>query len=99
MSAPLTIEEFRRALGQFATGVTVITVAAASGVPHGMTANAVASVSLEPRLVLVCIDERALTLPLMQAKRQFGINVLREEQKSWSELFARPQRDEDAEKR
>ncbi|MGH9805003.1 MAG: flavin reductase, partial [Candidatus Acidiferrales bacterium] len=49
-------EDFRKALGGFATGVTVITVARAAGAVHGMTANAFCSVSLEPPLVLVCVD-------------------------------------------
>ncbi|HKS75307.1 MAG TPA: flavin reductase family protein, partial [Terriglobales bacterium] len=55
-----TQAEFRKAMGCFATGVTVITVDY-EGEVHGMTANAFTSVSLEPMLVLVCVDHRAKT--------------------------------------
>jgi flavin reductase (DIM6/NTAB) family NADH-FMN oxidoreductase RutF len=53
-----------------------------------MTANSFTSVSLEPPLVSVCVAERALLLPLLQEKRGFGINVLKEEQQKLSEFFA-----------
>ncbi len=98
-SASLTKADFRRALGQFATGVTVLTVEREPGKAHGMTANAVASVSLEPLLVLVCIDQRARALPLVHERRRFGISVLTEEHKSWSEYFAGPEEDGEAERR
>ncbi len=97
--APLTKADFRRACGQFATGVTVLTVESGPGKVHGMTANAVASVSLEPLLVLVCIDQKARALPLVQEKKRFGISVLKEEQKAWSEYFAGTEEDEEAERR
>lgn len=80
--------EFRRALGAFATGVTVVTVDQ-DGEVHGMTANAFTSVSLEPLLVLVCVDHRARTHAHLQAKKRFGINVLAENQKAISEYYAR----------
>jgi flavin reductase (DIM6/NTAB) family NADH-FMN oxidoreductase RutF len=98
-SAPLTKADFRRACGQFATGVTVLTVERAPARVHGMTANSVTSVSLEPLLVLVCIDQKARALPLVQAKRRFGISVLKEEQKAWSEYFAQPDQDDEMERR
>src|SRR5438105_4456859 len=78
-SAPLTSLDFRRALGQFATGVTVVTVESVPGRIHGMTANSFTSVSLDPPLISVCVDQRAHLLPLLQEKRVFGINVLKEE--------------------
>ncbi len=96
-SAPLTSLDFRRALGQFATGVTVVTVENAPRRVHGMTANSFTSVSLEPPLISVCVDQRAHLLPLLQAKRVFGINVLKEDQQGISEFFARvdqPDREE-----
>jgi flavin reductase (DIM6/NTAB) family NADH-FMN oxidoreductase RutF len=96
-SAALTKADFRRACGQFATGVAVLTVERHPGRVHGMTANSVTSVSLEPLLVLVCIDQKARALPLVQTKRRFGISVLKEEQKAWSEYFARPDEDEETE--
>ncbi len=68
-SASLTSLDFRRALGQFATGVTVVTVESAPGRVHGMTANSFTSVSLEPPLISVCVAERAHLLPLLKEKR------------------------------
>jgi flavin reductase (DIM6/NTAB) family NADH-FMN oxidoreductase RutF len=87
-SAPLTSLDFRRALGQFATGVTVVTVESAPGRVHGMTANSFMSVSLEPPLISVCVAEGAHLLPLLKEKRVFGINVLKEQQQHLSEFFA-----------
>jgi flavin reductase (DIM6/NTAB) family NADH-FMN oxidoreductase RutF len=81
-------EEFRRALGGFATGVTVITVARGADQVHGMTANAFCSVSLEPPLVLVCVDHASDTHPLLLAAPRFGVNVLREDQREVARFFA-----------
>jgi len=85
-------EQFRRALGLFATGVTVVTVDD-NGVVQGMTANAFTSVSLDPLLVLVCVDRKARTHAHLHARKRFGINVLSEEQKAISEHYAQPERD------
>jgi flavin reductase (DIM6/NTAB) family NADH-FMN oxidoreductase RutF len=89
-TGPTTVSQadFRRALGAFATGVTVITVDE-DGEVHGMTANAFTSVSLEPLLVLVCVDHRARTHAHLHAKKRFGINVLAENQRAISEYYAR----------
>jgi flavin reductase (DIM6/NTAB) family NADH-FMN oxidoreductase RutF len=87
----LTASEFRRAMGTFATGVTIVTVDLEGGV-HGMTANAFASVSLDPMLVLVCVDHTTRTHAHLHAKKRFGINVLREDQRAISEYYARPER-------
>lgn len=89
-SAPLTSLDFRRALAQFATGVTVVTVESGPRRVHGMTANSFTSVSLNPPLVSVCVDHHAHLLPLLKEKRVFGINVLKEDQQLLSEFFARP---------
>ena len=67
--------EFRKALGCFATGITVITLDY-EGEVQGMTANAFTSVSLDPMLVLVCVDRRARTHAHLHAKKRFGVNVL-----------------------
>jgi flavin reductase (DIM6/NTAB) family NADH-FMN oxidoreductase RutF len=83
--------EFRRAMGCFATGVTIVTVDL-DGEVHGMTANAFASVSLDPMLVLVCVDHTTRTHAHLHAKKRFGINVLCEEQRAISEYYARPER-------
>jgi len=84
--------EFRKAMGQFATGVTIIAVDL-EGEVHGMTANAFASVSLDPPLVLVCVDHATRTHAHLHAKKRFGINVLREDQRAISEYYARAERD------
>jgi len=84
----VTPADFRKALGCFATGVTVITVDH-GGEVHGMTANAFTSVSLDPLLVLVCVDLRARTHEHLRAKKRFGINVLAENQKAISEYYAK----------
>jgi flavin reductase (DIM6/NTAB) family NADH-FMN oxidoreductase RutF len=76
-------------MGCFATGVTIITVDYEGDV-HGMTANAFASVSLDPQLVLVCVDQRAQTHAHLHAKKRFGVNVLAENQRAVSEYYALP---------
>ncbi len=78
-------------MGSFATGVTIITVDL-DGEVHGMTANAFASVSLDPLLVLVCVDHSTRTHAHLHAKKRFGINVLCEDQRAISEYYARPER-------
>jgi flavin reductase (DIM6/NTAB) family NADH-FMN oxidoreductase RutF len=90
----LKASEFRKAMASFATGVTIITVDLAGKV-HGMTANAFASVSLDPLLVLVCVGRKARTHAHLQAKKRFGINVLGEDQRRISEYYARPDRTDD----
>ena len=85
-------EEFRQAMGCFATGVTVITVDY-EGEIQGMTANAFTSVSLDPLLVLVCVDPQARTHAHLHARKRFGINVLSDQQRAISEHYARPDRD------
>jgi flavin reductase (DIM6/NTAB) family NADH-FMN oxidoreductase RutF len=84
----LSSTEFRRAMGCFATGVTIITVDL-EGEVQGMTANAFASVSLAPPLVLVCVDHSASTHAHLHAKKRFGINILAESQRVISEYYAR----------
>ena len=83
--------EFRKAMGAFATGVTIITVDLDDEV-HGMTANAFTSVSLDPMLVLVCVDHSTRTHAHLHAKKRFGINVLCADQMAISEYYARPER-------
>jgi flavin reductase (DIM6/NTAB) family NADH-FMN oxidoreductase RutF len=95
----LTAREFRNALGQFATGVTVVTVEREPGSVFGMTANAFTSVSLNPMLILVCVEERAKILPHLHKKQKFGISVLKQGQQAISEYFAQPEQDSEAEHR
>jgi flavin reductase (DIM6/NTAB) family NADH-FMN oxidoreductase RutF len=74
-------------MGHFATGVTILTTALGDEL-HGMTANAVCSVSLEPRLVLVCVNKQTRTWAVLNKSGVFAFNVLAEEQEHLSRLFA-----------
>ncbi|HUN37892.1 MAG TPA: flavin reductase family protein [Trebonia sp.] len=87
--AAVTAAEFRQAMGQFATGVTVITSVGADGHPVGTTANAVSSLSLDPPLLLVCFDQSSQTLAAIQAHGAFAVNVLAAPQEELSANFAR----------
>jgi 3-hydroxy-9,10-secoandrosta-1,3,5(10)-triene-9,17-dione monooxygenase reductase component len=78
---------FRSVMGNFATGVTVVTAATTQG-PVGMTANAVCSLSLDPLLLLVCFDNDARTLRVVREHGVFGVNVLAEGQEELARLFA-----------
>jgi len=89
-----TQADFRRALGCFATGVTIITLDD-DGEVHGMTANGFASVSREPMLVLICVDRKARTHAHLHARKRFGVNVLSEGQQAISGYYAQPERDHD----
>src|ERR1700676_5683121 len=86
----LSAAEFREAMGCFATGVTIVTVDL-EGEVHGMTANAFASVSLDPVLLLVCVDRNARTHAHLHAKKRFGINILAGHQRQISDYYARPE--------
>jgi flavin reductase (DIM6/NTAB) family NADH-FMN oxidoreductase RutF len=80
--------ELRRVMGHFATGVTVITTRDDDGRPYGLTANAVCSVSLEPPLLLVCVDKRAESHPALQRSGVFAVNILGHEHQNLSRRFA-----------
>ncbi|MBM3581568.1 MAG: flavin reductase family protein [Alphaproteobacteria bacterium] len=88
-SDPVTADRFRRALGQFATGVTVVTgVDPATGHPEGMTVNAFTSLSLEPPLVLICLDRQARLASVFESAQHFAVNVLSVEQRHLSVAFS-----------
>jgi flavin reductase (DIM6/NTAB) family NADH-FMN oxidoreductase RutF len=78
--------ELRQALGAFATGVTVITVG--GDTPHGMTANSFTSVSLEPPLVLVCVERDAVMHSRLLVASGFGVSVLAHHQQAVARYFA-----------
>lgn len=80
--------QFRQLLGRFATGVTVITARDAEGRPHGMTANSLASVSLEPPLILLSIDHEASMHGLLMTTAAFAVNILSSNQETVSRRFA-----------
>ncbi|WP_169917353.1 flavin reductase family protein [Alkalihalobacterium alkalinitrilicum] len=79
--------KFRNAMGKFATGVTVITTEV-NGEIHGMTANAFMSVSLDPKLVMISIGEKAQMLDRIKNSKTFAVNILSAEQQELSMLFA-----------
>jgi flavin reductase (DIM6/NTAB) family NADH-FMN oxidoreductase RutF len=79
--------EFRAAMGELPTGVTVVSAAGAEG-PAGATANAVASLSIEPMLMLACLDRGSRTLLAVQAANRFGISVLHAGQEELARAFA-----------
>jgi flavin reductase (DIM6/NTAB) family NADH-FMN oxidoreductase RutF len=83
----LNSRAFRNVMGLFATGVTVI-AAETEGETHGMTANAITSVSLEPMLVLVCVQKNAHMAGVLRQSGQFSINILNEDQADLSNFFA-----------
>jgi flavin reductase (DIM6/NTAB) family NADH-FMN oxidoreductase RutF len=80
---------FRHAMGQFATGVTVVTTVGPHGQPVGTTANAVSSVSLDPPLLLVCFDRSSQTLAAIGTHGAFVVNILAAPQEELSANFAR----------
>src|SRR5213076_1418490 len=81
-------QEFRSALGMFATGVTIVTARTADGAVIGLTANSFNSVSLDPPLVLWSLAQAAGSLPLFRAGSHYAINVLAKDQKELAERFA-----------
>ena len=81
-------EEFRQALGRFASGVTVVTCKSDDGNPGGLTVSAFSSLSLEPPLVLICIDRRASVYENLKEGSWFAVNVLAQDQESVSRRFA-----------
>ncbi len=95
---PVDAGLFRSTLAQFATGITVVTTRDAQGRPMGLTVNAFSSVSLDPPLVLVCIDNRSDTHGAFEASRVFGVSILREDQEHFSRRFAQAGREKFAAK-
>ncbi|WP_419888483.1 flavin reductase family protein [Neobacillus niacini] len=79
--------QFRTAMGKFATGVTVIATDV-DGDVHGMTANAFMSVSLDPKLVVISIGEKARILEKIKQSKTFSVNILAANQQELSMIFA-----------
>jgi flavin reductase (DIM6/NTAB) family NADH-FMN oxidoreductase RutF len=92
-SAAFDLRDFRGALGQFATGVTVVTTLGVDGRKVGMTANSFTSVSMEPPLVLWCPSKRAPSLADFEESTHFAINILASDQHVLSRQFATPSTD------
>ena len=79
--------DFRTVMGQFATGVTVVT-ALDDDRPQGITVNALSSVSLDPPLVMIALDRKRFIVPAIDAGRQYAVNILDERQQWLSDCFA-----------
>jgi flavin reductase (DIM6/NTAB) family NADH-FMN oxidoreductase RutF len=80
--------QFRQLLGRFATGVTVLTVVTSDGRQLGMTANSLASVSLHPPLISLCVDREAEMHDAILTTREFMVNVLSSPQEALARRFA-----------
>lgn len=85
---PVSEEDFRAALGRFASGVTVVTTKDARGELHGITVSAFCSVSLKPPMVLICVEKTAGSHPALEESAIFVVNILPEGEAEISELFA-----------
>jgi flavin reductase (DIM6/NTAB) family NADH-FMN oxidoreductase RutF len=83
----ISSDSFRRAMGQLPTGVTVVTAIGRDG-PSGLTANAVLSLSLDPPLMLACLDRGSRTLRTVEEAGRFGVNVLAADQAAVARSFA-----------
>ncbi len=81
---------FRQAWGKFPTGVSLMTTIQPDGEVHGMTANGINSVSLEPLLVLACVGHAANSHTLIRQSGRFALSVLNEDQQDIGEYYARP---------
>lgn len=87
MAESVDADQFRAALRQFASGVTVVTCRVA-GVDHAMTASAFTAVSLEPALVLVCVNRRARFAEALAGTSSWGVSVLAEQSQEAATWFA-----------
>ena len=85
--------DLRHALGSFPTGVTVVTSKDKDDNPIGFTANSFTSVSLNPQLILICIDKASFNIQSFSAREHFAVSVLSESQQHISTIFASPETD------
>ena len=85
----VTPDQFRQVMGNFATGITVVTTRDANGEPYGLTVNSFTSVSLNPTLVLVCLDNKLSGLQSFKDSKHFGVSILSEHQEDVSRMFAK----------
>ncbi|OGO51079.1 MAG: hypothetical protein A2Z32_06725 [Chloroflexi bacterium RBG_16_69_14] len=80
-------DDFRKVMGHFVTGVTVVTALDGER-PFGITVNALSSVSLDPPLVMVALDRRRFLTPIVRAAGRYAVNILSEDQQALSDCFA-----------
>src|SRR6266850_4472476 len=91
-----TSDQFRQVMDNFATGITVVTTRDNRREPRGLTVNAFTSVSLDPLLVLVCLDKKLSSLEAFENSKRFGVSMLSEHQEELSRLFAQRESDRPA---
>ncbi len=84
----VTEDEFRNVLGRFPSGVTVVTTVAPNGKDHGITVSSFCSLSLEPPLVLICIEKTASAHKALTTADAFVVNILSAEQEQMARRFA-----------
>ena len=81
-------DDFRKVLSHFGSGVTIVTTSDADKRPAGLTCSSFASVSLDPPLVLVCVDHKAQSFPALRESERFAVNILSATQEAVSRRFA-----------
>ncbi|MSQ67047.1 MAG: flavin reductase [Gammaproteobacteria bacterium] len=82
-------DEFRKACGVWASGVSIVTTRDPEGQPYGLTMNAVTSLSLDPPLFVICVDNKSDTLAAIKRSGVFAINILAQPQQALSNAFAK----------
>jgi flavin reductase (DIM6/NTAB) family NADH-FMN oxidoreductase RutF len=85
----ITADLYRQVMGNWGTGVTIVTTSDPDGNPYGLTVSSFTSVSLDPALVLVCLDDRLSGLAYFRDSSKFGVSILSEAQEDVSRIFAK----------
>src|SRR4029079_16412644 len=85
----ITPDLYRQVMGNWGTGITVVTTKDQNGQPYGLTVSSFTSVSMNPILVLVCLDDRLSRLQYFQDSGRFGVSIVSEAQEQASRLFAK----------
>ena len=80
---------YRQLMGNWGTGVTIVSTSGTDGKPYGLTVSSFTSVSLDPVLILVCLDNRISGLQAFKDSGKFGVSILAEDQTELSTLFAK----------
>lgn len=86
---PVSPNDYKAAMRRFATGVTIVTSVGDDGRVHGFTANAFASVTADPPMLLICVNRSAQSHPLISAAGRFCVNILTLDQQAVAERFAK----------
>ncbi|PVH28833.1 flavin reductase family protein [Pararhodobacter oceanensis] len=84
----MDVKDYRRALGSFPTGVTIVTAFDEQGEPWGLTANSFTSVSLDPPIISVCVAKNGRVFPTLAKASTFAVNILADEQRDLAMHFA-----------